>query len=85
MTIQLQQTTGPVTLTNEQLVHQSLLQQMRVEIGGDELTDDQKQMLQQKFGLAAIKFTKVEDKVIRKQSRRDERSEQLPEGTDGSA
>lgn len=72
------------TFTAEQLVHKELLLQMRIEVGSDELTEDEKQMIQQKFGLAAIKFTKIESQVIRKQTRRDERNEQLLEESEVS-
>lgn len=59
--------------TNEQQIEYDVRRQFRDNIQGEDTSDETLLMLEQKYGLAPIKFTRVEEKVIRKQSRRDAR------------
>lgn len=55
-------------------------QQAQEEIASsEEITEEQRLMILQKYGVDAPKFTKIEEKVIRKQHRKDSR-----EVTDGA-
>lgn len=66
----------------EQEVEQDVRRQLKENIDGQETTAETMQMLEQKYGLAPVKFTRIEEKVIRKQARREQR---FKEGDDAAA
>jgi hypothetical protein len=64
---------GLTEAARQEEVEQEVRRQLKENIAGQETSESTMQMLEQKYGLAPVKFTRIEEKVIRKQIRKEER------------